>query len=133
MNSFSQSSLKVPDTQKGLHISYRCCYYCYTRDSNEALNSNIINVFCGFLPYNFFFHFLHIQTAYNSKGIKLLGSNNILFLNMLIYQLHKMVYRWEADQVFTAYLFPVVFFSAFLRISVHISIFLEVSQIPWVV
>lgn len=38
-----------------------------------------------------------------------------------------MVYRWEADQVFTAYLFSVVFFSAFLRISVHISICLEVS------
>lgn len=44
-----------------------------------------------------------------------------------------MVYRREGDQVFTAYLFSIVFFSAFLRISVHMSIFLEVSQIPWVV
>lgn len=44
--------------------------------------------------------------------------------------------KWFADntsQVFGAYLFYVVPFSAFLRISVHITIFLEVSQIPWVV
>ena len=107
MNSLSQSSLKVPDTQKGLHISYHCCYYYYMRDSNEALNSNIINIFRGFLPDNFFFHFLHIQTAYNSKGIKLLGSNKITHF-FLIYLFINSI-QWFTDGKLTRSSLPTCF------------------------
>lgn len=38
------------------------------RDSNEALNSNIINIFRGFLPYNFFFIFFTFKLHIILKG-----------------------------------------------------------------
>lgn len=38
----------------------------------------------------------------------------------------------EIDQVFSVFQFPIVFFSALLKIALYISMFLEGSQIPWV-
>ena len=66
----------------------------------------------------------NVRDVFTEQSVNICGQ---FFLNMTIYQ-HPTWLNQEASQVFSAYLFPIIFFSDFLRMALCISLFLSLSD-----